>query len=143
MRGFVPIVYSSRKNGPLAYAWKVKINETAKKPSFSNVFPELNHNEMTGFDVTEKTQSLSSNTHFVILEDDEDDKRIAKRMKILEKLYADRGLGVTAIDITGKSRGEKIFNAVTLVDWAAYFLANKYGVEPEDVPMVEEFKKLL
>src|SRR3989344_32377 len=49
LRGFVPIIYSSKKNGPLAYAWKVKINETVKKPSFSNVFPELNHNEMTGF----------------------------------------------------------------------------------------------
>ncbi len=138
-----PVIYSSRRNQTIAYNWKIKFNETGKIPAYYNTFPELNHNEMTGFDVTEKTQSLSSNTHFVILEDDEDDKRIAKRMKILEKLYADRGLGVTAIDITGKSRGEKIFNAVTLVDWAAYFLANKYGVEPEDVPMVEEFKKLL
>src|SRR3989344_4816143 len=30
LKGFVPIIYSSRKNGPLASAWKVKINETAK-----------------------------------------------------------------------------------------------------------------
>ena len=49
LKGFVPIVYSSARNGPLAYVWKIVLNETAKIPVFYNVLPELNHNEMTGF----------------------------------------------------------------------------------------------
>ena len=30
---------------------KIKFNENAKRPSFFNAFPELNHNEMIGFTV--------------------------------------------------------------------------------------------
>src|SRR3989338_8592648 len=96
LRGFVPIVYSSRKNGPLAYAWKVKINETAKKPSFSNVFPELNHNEMAGFHPSEVSKLpscddcsvcarlLSQNFHFIFLKDLSDNPRTLKRMSVFE-----------------------------------------------------------
>ena len=87
LRGFVPIIYSSRKNGPIAYAWKVKINETAKKPSFSNVFPELNHNEMAGFHVGEVSKLLSQNFHFIFLKDTADSPRISKRMEITAKLF--------------------------------------------------------
>ncbi|MBI2506739.1 MAG: hypothetical protein HYW00_01200, partial [Candidatus Colwellbacteria bacterium] len=47
----IPIIYSSRRNIALAYNWKIKFNETGKAPAFYNTFPELNHNEMTGFDV--------------------------------------------------------------------------------------------
>ena len=38
---------------------------------------------------------------------------------------------------------EKIFSNLLLADWVSYFLALKYKVDPEQVPMVEEFKKLI
>ena len=143
LAGKIPIIYSSRRNQTLAYNWKIKFNETGKIPSFYNTFPELNHNEMTGFDVKDKTKGLSENTHVIILKDSDDDKRIVKRMEVLKKLYEDRGLSVTALDIDGGTRGEKIFNSLILADWTAYFTAKEYGVEPEEVPMIEEFKKLI
>ena len=53
--GNVPIIYASTRNGALAANWKIKFNETGKIPAFCNVVPELNHNEMTGFDAKTKT----------------------------------------------------------------------------------------
>ena len=47
LKGSVPVIYSSRRNESVAYNWKIKFNETGKVPAFYNVFPELNHNEMT------------------------------------------------------------------------------------------------
>ena len=38
---------------------------------------------------------------------------------------------------------EKTFSNLILADWVSYFLALKYKVNPEQVPMVEEFKKLI
>ena len=35
----------------------------------------------------------------------------------------------------------KIFSSLLTAEWAAYYLALHYGAEPEQVPMVEEFKK--
>ncbi|HEX2792784.1 MAG TPA: SIS domain-containing protein, partial [Candidatus Paceibacterota bacterium] len=46
----VPLFYASTPNEPLAGLAKTLFNETAKVPSFANVFPELDHNELQGFD---------------------------------------------------------------------------------------------
>ncbi len=143
MHHHVPVIYSSKENEPLAYNWKIKFNETGKIPAFYNVFPELNHNEMTGFDVQEKTKELSQKFYFIFLSDAKDHPRIKKRMEVLKKLYKDRSLPVTEIAIEGKNTFDKIFSSLILADWTAYHTAELYGVEPDAVPMVEEFKKLI
>ena len=141
--GYIPVIYSSRRNLALAYTWKIKFSETGKIPTFYNTFPELNHNEMTGFDVKDGTRVLSEKIHFIFLKDSDDHPRIKKRMEVLEKLYRDRGLSALALELDGRTRSHKIFSSLILADWTAYHLALKYNVEPEQVPMVEEFKKLI
>lgn len=143
LHGSVPVVYASARNAAIAYNWKIKFNETGKIPAFCNVVPELNHNEMTGFDAKGRTTPLSRHFHFVFLKDGGDDRRIIRRMSVLEKLYRDRGFKVEIILLQGKNELQKIFNALTLADWTAFHTAKMYGVDPEQVPMVEEFKKLI
>ena len=141
--GSVPVVYASTRNFALANNWKIKVNENTKVPIFANVFPELNHNEMNGFDPQAGTRSLSRSFHFVFLRDDEDDPRIVRRMEVLEQLYRERELPVESIALTGASRLEKIFSSLLTADWVSLALAEAYGVNPEPVPLVEEFKKLI
>ncbi len=143
LRGFVPIVYSSRKNGPLAYAWKVKINETTKKPSFSNVFPELNHNEMAGFHAGEVSKLLSQNFHFIFLKDPADNPRILKRMEVTAKLFQNQKLNVENVELSGDNIFTKIFSSLQLADWVSYYIAKEYGIDPADISTIEEFKKML
>ena len=64
-------------------------------------------------------------------------------MKILSKLYKNRGFKIINIELNGKNIIEKTFSNLILADWVSYFLALKYKVNPEQVPMVEEFKKLI
>jgi glucose/mannose-6-phosphate isomerase len=143
LEGFVPVVYSSRANEAIAYNWKTKFNETGKIPAFMNLFPELNHNEMTGFDVIPSTRSLSKLTHFIFLEDQDDDERVQARMKTTRNLYRARGLNVSEVQITGDSVFMKLFSSLVLADWTAFHLAMHYGVEAEKVPMVEDLKQRL
>jgi len=139
----VPVIYASESNLPVAYNWKIKLNETAKIPAFVNKFPELNHNEMTGFDVQEPTAHLSRNFYFIFLKDMNDHPKIIKRMNITERLYRERGLPVEPMILGGKNALYKIFSSLLLADWTSYYLAEQYGVDAEKVPMVEEFKKLV
>jgi len=158
LRGFVPIIYSSRKNGPIAYSWKVKINETAKKPSFANVFPELNHNEMAGFhpsevsklpsyddhhkgDCSAYARLLSQNFYFVFLKDSADNPRILKRMEATAKLFQNQKLNVETMELVGNDVFTKIFSSLQLADWVAYYIAKEYGIDPADISTIEEFKK--
>lgn len=143
LRGHVPVIYASTRNLSLVYNWKIKFNETGKIPAFYNVIPELNHNEMTGFDAKAKSESLSEVFHFIFLMDSEDHPQNKKRMAVLKKLYEDRNFTVTQLELSGESRLERMFNSLILADWAAYYTATGYGLEAEQVPMVEEFKKLI
>jgi len=143
LKGKVPIIYSSVKNLSIAYNWKIKFNETGKVPAFYNLFPELNHNEMNGFDVVDSTRELSDKLHFIFIHDAEDSSKIQKRMEIVEKLYEERGLSVTSIYLEGQSVLEKTYNSLLLADWTALYLARSNGSEPEKVPMIEDFKKRL
>lgn len=143
LKNKIPIIYSSEQNMPIAYNWKIKFNETGKVPAFYNTFPELNHNEMSGFDVNEAKKELLKDFYFLILKDEKDDIRILKRMSILEQIYKKRGLSVEVIKIEGKDKYHKVFASLILADWTAYNLAKEYGTEAEQVPIIEEFKKLL
>lgn len=141
LKGKIPVVYSSRRNLPIAYNWKIKFNETAKIPAFYNVFPELNHNEMTGFDVVDSTRALSEKFHFIFLTDTDARPQINHRMEVCKTMYEDRGLSVTSIPLSGETVFEKIFNSLTLADWTSLHLSRFYKVDAQNVPMVEEFKK--
>ena len=147
--GKIPVVYASTVNLPLAYTWKITFNETGKIPAFCHAFPELNHNEMTGFDQPQSGEPRFENVReglnapfaCVILKDPSDDPRIAKRMAVLEELFRARDLPVQTITLAGASAFEKIFSSLLLASWTAFYVAENYGLEAEDVPMIQEFKK--
>lgn len=143
MKNCIPIIYSSNNNSSIIYNWKIKLNETGKIPAFYNVFPELNHNEMTGFDIKDSTKVLSSKFYFIILKDNKDNPEIFKRIEVLGKLLKDRNFQVEIIELNGKDTWHKIFSSLLLADWTAYYTALEYGLEPEQVPMTQEFKKLI
>lgn len=137
--GKIPVIYSSEKNKPLAYIWKVKFNETAKIPCFFNVFPELNHSEMAGFEMADYSSQFSP----IILKSENDDPRILKRMEATQNLLVQKGMKVITQEIRGNSPIEEIFSSIIMADWASLYLAEKMGLNPEEVPVVEKFKKLI
>jgi glucose/mannose-6-phosphate isomerase len=147
--GKVPVIYASTVNLALAYTWKITFNETGKIPAFCHVFPELNHNEMTGFDMPQNGEPRFENMRegfnapfaFILLKDPGDDPRVAKRMTILEELFRARDLPVQTLPLSGGSAWEKIFSSILLASWTALATAAHYGLEATRVPMIEEFKK--
>ncbi len=133
----IPVMYASQRNEALAYIWKIIINETALRPAFYNVFPELNHNEMAGFE----TASFSDHFRFIFLRDDEDQPKIQKRMDVLAALFKEKKLSVDFLILQGKTPLEKIFSTTLLAHWTGYFLASDSVVA---VPKsIEAFKKML
>ena len=137
MAGRIPVIYTSEQNITLGYVWKITFNETGKIPAFCNVFPELNHNEMNGYDVFK----LADKFCFLFLEDTDDSLKIKKRMEVTAKMYKDRKLMVETIKLDNKNKYLKFFDSVAVAEFAACELAKGNGMEAEKVPMVEELKK--
>ncbi|MDP3770881.1 MAG: SIS domain-containing protein, partial [bacterium] len=143
LRGKIPVVYASERNRGIAYNWKIKFNETGKIPAFMNVFPELNHNEMTGFDGVAASAPLSERLHMVFLRDANDHPRILRRMEVCQRLYEQRGLPVEVIDLEGDGFWSRACTSLLTADFSALRIAEANGAEPEQVPMVEELKRLI
>ena len=143
LKGSIPVIYSSSRNAALACNWKIKFNETGKVPAFCNVLPELNHNEMTGFDFNDYSKKLSDKFHFIFLKDASDHPRVIKRMDILETLLSKRGFPVEVVAVKESDACLSVFFSLILADWTAYYTALANHADPESVPMVEEFKKLM
>lgn len=140
LSGSIPLVYASTLNAPIAYFWKIAFNETSKVPAFCNVFPEICHNELSGFDIHEHTRALSSHMSILILKDSDDHPRIIKRMDIIQKLIEERGLSVTNVELVGNSGLEKVLNGILAGVWTATALAKEYRVPDAITPLISEFK---
>ncbi len=139
VHGKVPIIYTSERNRAIGYNWKIVFNETAKIPAFANTIPEQNHNEINAFDNVLAGNSFA----FVIVRDAEDHPRVARRMEVLEKILLSKGWPVEVVNLEGNSRVAVVQNALTLGDWAGYHTAMLMNHDPDAVPSVESFKKML
>ncbi len=139
----IPVIYSSLKNKALADIWKIKFNETSKIPAFSNVFPELNHNEMSGFDSNSATQDLMDKFYFIFLQDRTDSEIILKRIDATKNILEQQNFKVDILPFFGDTKTESIFNSLLLVDYISFGLAEFYNNDPEQVPLVEKFKKMM
>lgn len=142
VKGKIPLIYSSNRNSPLAYVWKIKFNENTKAPAFYNVLPEINHNEMISFDVAGSLRSLVEKFYFIFLRDSSDDPRIQKRMEATAKILKGKGIDGETLELKGRSFWYKIFGSLSVADWATYYLAQDYGVDPDNIAIIDEFKKL-
>ncbi len=133
--GKVPLIYASKKMGVVAYRWKTQLNENSKIHAFCNVFPEICHNEIAGYEV------LNSRYHVVIIKDEDDDPRIKKRMDITKRMLAELGIDVTELMIRGNCEMTKLFSTIYLGDLVSYYLAIRNSVDPTPVDSIESIKK--
>lgn len=134
-----PIVYASNQNLHLAYNWKIKFNETAKKIAFLNIIPESNHNELEGFEFDEKTNQYM----IILLTDSLDHPRIQKRFTILKEIFKEKSIDYLEIDISNKDVYKKVFETIVLGDFVCAYLAKQNNLPIADVPLIEQFKRKL
>ncbi|MFH1575855.1 MAG: bifunctional phosphoglucose/phosphomannose isomerase [Candidatus Nealsonbacteria bacterium] len=132
-----PIIYASEKFEGLTRVWKNKINESAKTLCLINLFPEINHNELSGF------INPQGKFHLLVFRDKKDNPRILKRIDLTVEIIEQMGTKADIIEISGNNIFLKIFSNIILGDWMLYYLSEKYGVDPIKIQLQEDFKKRL
>jgi glucose/mannose-6-phosphate isomerase len=139
--GGIPLFYASARNALLGRIGKMMMNETARMPSFTNTFPELNHNEMQSFD-EDMPEAFAGAFRFMLIEDAHDHPRIARRMQVFADLMRGEGRAVKSIRLP-EAREEALAAIWMRFLLAARELALANEVDPDTAPLVERFKKLL
>lgn len=137
----IPVIWgSSGTTGVVAQRFKGQVNENAKAPAYWNVFPELNHNELVGFEVPEE---LLEKLHLVILKDEQDHPRVKIRMEITRGIAAKVVSGIDEIKSSGEGMLARIYSLVYTGDYASVYLATLYGIDPGPVRIIDYLKSEL
>lgn len=141
LHGKLPLIYSGAdKFDTVNTRWRGQITENAKTLAFGHVFPELNHNEIVGWEVL---KDLMKQIHVVILRDKEDYKRIQLRMDVTKGIIGDCAGGITEVYTEGKSLLARMFSLLYCADWLSYYLAMLNGVDPSPVKKIDFLKDAL
>ena len=137
----LPVVYTG--TGLLeavGLRWRTQIHENAKHPAVGNVLPELDHNEIMGYEAA--PESLSRSMQVVALRDAEDNPQVARRVDATRELVASGIGGWTEVRAEG-GRLDRMLSLVQLGDAASLWLALRKGVDPTPVETIQQLKRTL
>lgn len=142
LRDKVPVIYGGYGIGATAaMRFKCDLNEYGKSPAFWNFFPELNHNEIVGWN---KLASVTKE-HFilVLLRDRGEHPRISLRFEITEGLIKDKVSDVVELRSEGNSSLARIMSLIFLTQMAAIYVGLAHEVDPGPVEVIMKLKSEL
>ena len=137
--GTIPVIAGAGLTNPIAYRWKTQINENAKQPAFSNELPELDHNEIVGWEGAAELGRFSA----VFLDDSDAHPRLKERMELTERLIAGNAAASFRLETRGQTAIERVISLVLLGDLVSIYLAALRGVDPGPVKVLDELKSAL
>lgn len=142
LAGRIPIIYGG---GPVssvvAQRWKTQINENAKVPAWYSNLPELDHNEIVGWETM--PQLTRENVAIVVLTDEADHDRVRRRVSYTRDLTTDAVPWVGEVAARGTSRLARLISLTVIGDLMSWMLADRLGVDPTPVVTIEKLKRLL
>lgn len=136
----IPIIYGSELTAVAAYRWKCQINENSKALAFAHEFPELNHNEVVGW---ERPAERMKDFQLIYLRDAKNHPQNNKRMDITADLLAGYIGDIKEYSATGQSRLARLLSSSYLGDFVSLYLAILYGIDPSPVERIEDLKRRL
>jgi glucose/mannose-6-phosphate isomerase len=139
LHGTTPVIAGAGLTAPIAYRWKTQINENAKQPAFMHELPELDHNEIVGWEGANDVGRFSA----VFLDDSDAHPRVKTRMDLTEQLIVGQAAASFHLETRGQTTVERVTSLVLLGDLVSIYMAVLRGVDPGPVKVIEELKRAL
>ncbi len=131
------LAYTDASFAGVGTRFKQQINENSKALAFSNVIPEMNHNELLGW--TGGNENFSA----IFLRNESDNQRNQVRMNISKEVISGKTKTVVEAFSKGESLIEKTLYLILLTDWISLYLADEYGVDSIEIKVIDRLKNEL
>ena len=136
----LPVIYGvAGWTSTMAYRWRCQFNENAKKYAASTEFPELNHNEIVGW---EGNEDFYKDMFVIFLRTGEDHPRTQARMDLTAKIISEKA-PVMEIKASGDNRIEKIYYLILFGDLLSIYVAYLNKKDPADISVIHRLKREL
>ena len=139
LHGTVPQIAGAGLTAPIAYRWKTQINENAKVPCFVHELPELDHNELVGWEGARELGRFAA----VFLDDCDLHPRTRQRIELSRGLIASHAAGTYRVETIGETATERLISLVLLGDLVSVYMAVLRGVDPTPVLVLDQLKNAL
>jgi glucose/mannose-6-phosphate isomerase len=136
LHGTIPQIAGSGLTAPIAYRWKSQINENVKQPAFSHELPELDHNEIVGWEGAGELGRFSA----VFLADSDLHPRIQQRIELTRGLIASQAAATYRVESRGEHQTERLISLVLLGDLVSIYMAVLRGVDPSPIDVLDRLK---
>jgi glucose/mannose-6-phosphate isomerase len=138
----IPVIYSpSVLFDSVNIRWRGQIQENSKHVAFGNVLPEMNHNEINGWDFP---HTMQEKFQVIFLRSPLDEHpKVIKRFDIVRDVLLSKGVEIKEFTAQGRSPLARIFSLISLADWTSYYLALLESVDPSPVPAIMQLKSKL
>ncbi|HEX9530215.1 MAG TPA: SIS domain-containing protein, partial [Acidimicrobiales bacterium] len=138
----IPLVHSSGAVGTCAaMRWKAQLNENAKSPAFSAIYPELCHNEIQGWgqhgDVTRQLITIVNLRH------DAEHPQVSRRFELVGELVREVVHGIEEVHAEGEGDLAQLLDLVLFGDFVSLHAAAREGIDPGPIPTLTDLKRRL
>lgn len=123
-----------------AVRWRGQIEENAKNLAFHHLLPEMNHNELVGW---EKPRERLRELGVVFLRDRGDHPQVQRRFELTREMLASRAKVVHEVWSEGQSPLARVLSTIYLGDFVSVYLAYLNAVDPTPVRGIDMFKQRL
>jgi glucose/mannose-6-phosphate isomerase len=136
MVGRLPIIYADQLVYGVAVRFQQQINENSKHMAHTNAFPEMNHNELVGWEFPEV---ILGNSVVIRFSTDYDHPQVVRRFEICNTFFNEQS-SVVVLKAKGQTLLQQLFYLVHLTDWSTYFLAEANQVDAFPVKKIDFLK---
>ncbi len=134
-----PVIYASSDHmDAVVTRWRGQLAENSKTLSSGHLFPELDHNEIVGW---ENPKKVLKECVAIILRDSADHPRISKRMDATRSLLKKDKVKALEVSSSGVGLLARIFSLVYIGDFVSFYLAILNGIDPTPVEKITYLKK--
>jgi len=136
----IPTIYGFGFYRSVAQRMKAQFNENSKSPAKWETFPELDHNEVVGWD---HADSLAKYFSAIFIRDESEFDPIRLRIETTKQLMKKRGINMFEVRSSGKTPLAKMVSAICQGDFTSVYLAVLRGIDPTPVETINILKKEL
>ncbi|HET9104428.1 MAG TPA: bifunctional phosphoglucose/phosphomannose isomerase [Solirubrobacteraceae bacterium] len=123
----------------VAYRWKTQINENAKRPAFATELPEMDHNEIVGWEGAAELGRFGA----VFLDDSDLHPRVRRRIALSHELIAPHAAAAVTVASEGETRMERLVSLLVMGDLLSLYLAALRGIDPAKIDTLDALKARL
>ena len=137
----IPIIYGETEStAVVAMRWRGQFSENGKMLAFHNELPELNHNEIVGW---ENNPELFNHLSIIWLKDKSDHERVSMRQDVTGAILDNVTKNQYKVAVNGGSRFERLLHLIHYGDWVSLWCAYLHDTDPSPVENISNLKDQL